>query len=229
MRLLPLVAVAALAAGCGLSAAGAGQPSPRPTSSVSRASAGATGTAIRAELSKIRVASSRPDAPGYRRAEFGAAWTDNHNGKGGHNHCKTRDDVLAAQLQHPQFRDRCVVVAGTLVDPYTGRVITFSKTDAAAVQIDHVYPLKRAWDLGAEAWSQQRRVDFANDQTLNLTAVDGPTNASKGDHGPGEWLPVSKDYRCTYVLRYLQVARAYGLQITADDRDAAQAITKTCP
>jgi hypothetical protein len=229
MKVTALVAVAALASGCGLSAAGADQPAPRPTASPGRASAGATGTAIRAELAKVRVAPSRPDAHGYRRAEFGAAWTDNHNGKGGHNHCKTRDDVLAAQLQHPQLRDRCVVVAGTLIDPYTGRVIPFSKADAAAVQIDHVYPLKRAWDLGAAAWPRQRRIDFANDQTLNLTAVDGPTNASKGDDGPGEWLPISKAYRCAYVLRYLRVARAYSLQITANDRDAAQAITKICP
>jgi hypothetical protein len=97
------------------------------------------------------------------------------------------------------------------------------------VQIDHLYPLARAWDMGAARWPLQRRVDFANDQAANLLAVDGPANASKNDAGPGEWLPINHSYRCTYVLRYLQVARKYALPITAADRNAAQAITRTCP
>jgi len=47
-------------------------------------------------------------------------------------------------------RSRCVVIAGTLLaDPYTGRWIEFRKATAARVQIDHLYPLARAWDMGA--------------------------------------------------------------------------------
>jgi hypothetical protein len=105
----------------------------------------------------------------------------------------------------------------------------FRKADAAKVQIDHLYPLARAWDMGAARWPLQRRVDFANDQAANLLAVDGPANASKNDAGPGEWLPLNRGYRCVYVLRYLKVAGKYGLPITAADRDAAVAITRTCP
>lgn len=44
---------------------------------------------------------------------------------------------------------RCVVLTGHLADPYTGRSISFRKTEAGRVQIDHIYPLARAWDLGA--------------------------------------------------------------------------------
>jgi hypothetical protein len=83
--------------------------------------------------------------------------------------------------------------------------------------------------MGAAHWPIQRRVDFANDEAANLLAVDGPANASKNDDGPGEWLPINRRHRCTYVLRYLQVARKYTLPITAADRDTAQAITRTCP
>ena len=78
------------------------------------------------------------------------------------------------------------------------------------MQIDHLYPLARAWDMGAARWPLRRRIDFANDQAANLLAVDGPANASKNDAGPGEWMPINRSYRCTYVLRYLQVARKYG-------------------
>ena len=64
----------------------------------------------------------------------------------------TRNDVLAAQLTAVQYRgrSRCVVIAGTLLaDPYTGRWIEFRKATATRVQIDHLYPLARAWDMGA--------------------------------------------------------------------------------
>ncbi|MEU4392649.1 DUF1524 domain-containing protein [Kribbella sp. NPDC023855] len=83
--------------------------------------------------------------------------------------------------------------------------------------------------MGAAKWSQQRRVDFANDEAMNLIAADGPANASKGDSGPGEWMPINRAYRCTYVLRYLQVARKWSLPITAADRDSARTITHICP
>ncbi|WP_329483918.1 HNH endonuclease family protein [Kribbella sp. NBC_01484] len=194
----------------------------------------ATGTAklIFAELRQVRVIASRPEVAGYRRDQFGQSWTDDHAGLGGHNGCDTRNDVLAAQLTAAQYRarSRCVVIAGTLpADPYTGRRIEFRKAAATKVQIDHLYPLARAWDMGAARWPLQRRVDFANDEAANLLAVDGPANASKNDSGPGEWLPINRNYRCTYVLRYLQVAGKYALPITAADGDAARATTRTCP
>ncbi|TDO50601.1 uncharacterized protein DUF1524 [Kribbella sp. VKM Ac-2527] len=183
------------------------------------------------ELGRVRVVATRPDLPGYKRDQFGQTWSDDHAGPGGHNGCDTRNDVLAAQLAAVQYRSRsrCVVVAGMLpTEPYTGRRIEFRKAAAAKVQIDHVYPLARAWDMGAAGWPKERRVDFANDQAANLLAVDGPANASKNDDGPGEWMPINRGYRCTYVLRYLQVAHKYALPITAADRDAAHAITPSC-
>ncbi|WUJ70023.1 hypothetical protein OG809_33620 [Kribbella soli] len=73
----------------------------------------------------------------------------------------------------------------------------------------------------------QRGGAFANDQAANLLAVDGPADASKNDDGPGEWMPINRTYRRTYVLRYLQVARKYTLSITAADRDADEPITES--
>ncbi|TCO43631.1 uncharacterized protein DUF1524 [Kribbella antiqua] len=208
--------------------AGAGPAQSSPSSTSYSGSA----RLILAELGRVRVVATRPEVPGYQRDQFGQTWTDDHDGRGGHNGCDTRNDVLAEQLAAVRYRSksRCVVVAGTLAtDPYTGRHIEFRKAAAAKVQIDHVYPLARAWDMGAAGWPKQRRVDFANDETANLLAVDGPANASKGDDGPGEWLPINRGYRCTYVLRYLQVARKYALPITTADRDTARAITRSCP
>lgn len=235
--LAALLVLGAAVSGCTIPVAGAEPaqsttpPPTVPTGGPSRASSPGSAKLILTELGRARVVATRPDIPGYKRDQFGQTWTDDHTGQGGHNGCDTRNDVLAAQLAAVRYRgkSRCVVVGTLAADPYTGRRIEFRKAAATKVQIDHVYPLSRAWDMGAARWPKQRRVDFANDQTTNLLAVDGLTNASKNDSGPGEWLPINRGYRCTYVLRYLQVAHKYALPITAADRDAARAITRTCP
>jgi len=103
-----------------------------------------TAKLISAELRRSRILAVRPDVPGYQRDQFGQTWTDDHAGRGGHNGCDTRNDVLAVQLTAVQYRGRsgCVVIAGTLpADPYTGRRIEFRKAEATKVQIDHVYQL----------------------------------------------------------------------------------------
>ncbi|MEV6412992.1 HNH endonuclease family protein [Kribbella sp. NPDC051718] len=200
--------------------------------------AGTSGSSIRSELALLKVVATRPKVKGYDRdcgksgaCSFGQPWSDNHTGPGGHDGCDTRNNVLAKQLTDVTYKagpKHCVVMSGQLLDPYTGRLITFRKAAASKVQIDHIYPLARAWDLGASTWPAQRRVDFANDLTDNLLAVDGATNASKSDQGPGEWLPLNKSFRCTYVARYLHVAAKYKLPITRDDQAAAKTLAPTC-
>ena len=222
-RLLVVLALLAAVAGCTPTAAEpAGHSSP-----------GSTGSSITAELAKVKVVAERPEVPGYDRSckkghgcVFGAAWKDvDRNG------CDTRNDVLNAQLTgivtKPGTRG-CVVIKGTLQDPYTGREIVFVKARATAVQIDHVYPLGRAWDMGASTWTLERRVEFANEQERNLLAVDGRANAAKGDDGPGEWMPLNAGFRCEYVLRYLRVAVEYELPVTQGDVDAAREIAPKC-
>ncbi|HEY3561773.1 MAG TPA: HNH endonuclease family protein [Kribbella sp.] len=235
-RFAACLAASALVTGCTLPPAGAGPgthtsspTAPQPTTPATTPAIG-TAKAIQAELARARVVANRTEVPGYARDKFGKRWTDQHDGLGGHNGCGTRDDILARQLTDVRLRSgsRCVVESGTLADPYTGRQIAFRKSQASKVQIDHIFALSRAWDLGASRWPQQRRTDFANDQASNLLAVDGATNASKGDKGPGEWMPVAVGYRCTWVLRYLKVANSYQLAITRDDQAAARTITRTC-
>ncbi|UFT00281.1 HNH endonuclease family protein [Nocardia huaxiensis] len=190
-------------------------------------------------LTGVRVIAARPHPGGYQRGcksgqacVFGTAWTDDYDGPGGHDGCDTRNNVLARQLSGVGFKQgakNCVVLSGTLDDPYTGTRTTFAKADAGQVQIDHVYPLAAAWDMGASEWTLERRVQFANDVDLNLLAVNGKINQAKGDQTPGEWLPPSAAGHCFYAGKYLTVARQYGLPITAGDRAALQRVAGTCP
>jgi len=175
------------------------------------------------ELGHLAVAPAR--GSGYERtADFGPAWVLDAD----HNGCRQRDDALRRDLTGVRTSGRCIVLAGTLDDPYTGTTVRFAKADAAKVQIDHVYPLSLAWRHGAAGWPQQRRVAFAND-LANLLATTAAANNRKSDHGPGEWLPPNHGFWCAYAVRYVSVAARYGLSVSAADRTALDTALRTCP
>lgn len=208
------------------------------TSSPADRSGHTTAAELEELLGTVDVVPERTKTAGYDRdcgkdgaCLFGQAWTDDHPGAGGRNGCDTRNDVLRRDLENIEVKpgtNDCVILTGTLEEPYTGQRIEFSRDNARAVQIDHLYSLATAWDLGAADWTPERRVEFANDQELNLLAVDGSANASKGDRGPGEWLPINRAHVCDYLAGYLRVAIAYELPITSADVDAVEAGTTTC-
>ncbi|MEV6771550.1 HNH endonuclease family protein [Nocardia sp. NPDC051030] len=202
----------------------------------------APGSPTRAQLEQllgsVRVTAKRGHPGGYERGcksgqgcVFGAAWSDDQDGPGGHDGCDTRNNALARQLTEVAFRpgSTCVVVGGTLSDPYTGQRIGFAKAEAKAVQIDHVYPLAAAWDMGASGWPLDRRLRFANDLDLNLLAVDGKTNQDKGDRTPADWLPPARANHCFYAGKYLTVATRYDLPVTRADRSALERVARACP
>ncbi|HET8599208.1 MAG TPA: HNH endonuclease family protein, partial [Segeticoccus sp.] len=81
---------------------------------------------------------------------------------------------------------------------------------------------------GAQQWSYGKRVQFANDP-LNLLAVDGPTNAAKGDGDTATWLPPNKTYRCAYVGRQVAVKHRYGVWVTAAEKSAMVRVLSRCP
>jgi hypothetical protein len=180
-----------------------------------------------AALGELDVRGRAPRT-GYERDQFGSGWVDTD-----HNGCDTRNDVLARDLADEQFepgtRD-CVVVSGTLEDPYSGTTIAFRRGQDTSddVQIDHVVALSDAWQKGAQQWDGATRAAFANDP-LNLLAVDGPLNQQKSDGDAATWLPPNRAYRCTYVARQVAVKLDYGLWVTAAERDAVAGVLATCP
>ncbi len=212
-------------------AAGAGATSTRtpgvpvPTStatSTPTVPAAATGTALAA--AKALTVKGRAPKTGYDRDRFGPAWKDTDG-----NGCDQRDDVLNRDLTHKKF-DGCIVLRGILHDPYTGRTIRFRRgvSTSSAVQIDHIVAESDAWQTGAQRWAAARRLSFATD-TLNLYAVDGPTNESKGDGDTATWLPPNKSFRCTYVAHQVAVKKEYHLWATPAERSAMVGVLSSCP
>lgn len=181
-------------------------------------------------LSQVKVVDRISDVAGYERScakgkgcVFGPAWNDPQDRSG----CETRNRVLRTTLQDVTFKDGthdCKVTGGVLdPDPYTGQRIMFSSN---TIQIDHIYPLARAFDAGASQWDQLQRQIFANDPT-ELVPVSAAANRAKSDSGIDEWLPVFQP--CNYIQRYLTVAVKYQLPITVAERDVANSTCQIAP
>jgi len=160
---------------------------------------------------------------GYTRAQF-THWSDlDRNG------CDARNDTLKRDLTEVIYkagtRD-CKVISGLLLDPYSGKVITFSSTKST-IDIDHVVALSNAWQTGAAYFDKTKRQQIANDP-LNLLAVDFSLNRQKGDGDAATWLPPLKSYRCEYVARQIAVKEKYLLWVTAAEKDAKIKILEKC-
>jgi hypothetical protein len=174
-----------------------------------------------AALNRLQV---RAETSGreYERAAFGQPWRDvDHNG------CSQRDDVLARDLTQVIKRGRCVVMSGRLIDPYTGRAVTFSKAKASAVQIDHVVALAEAWRSGASRWTPSQREAFANDVQV-LAATSGPVNQAKSDKDAAEWTPIGAARRCAYARRVVTIKTRYTLSVDQAEKTRLAAFLRAC-
>lgn len=181
--------------------------------------------ALATPLDDLAILEVRPRAPhaGYSRARFGPRWSDVDR-----NRCDTRNDILARDLTETR-RDGCVVLDGLLDDPYTGELVVFERGPrSAAVQIDHVVPLSLAWDTGAQLLSPRQREAFANDP-LNLLAVEGRANQSKGDSAADEWMPPARSAWCSYAARIVAVRIRYRLWVTPEERATLTDVLEDCP
>jgi hypothetical protein len=180
-------------------------------------------TTARSLLAKLKVHSPSSMA-GYARRNFSDGWGNIGN-------CDLRNYILIRDLIQITYRKSpaCTVATGTLHDPYTGNTIHFVRgvSTSNAVQIDHVVALGNAWQTGAKNLSAGARYNLANDP-LELLAVDGPTNESKGDADAANWLP-RQAYQCAYVARQIAVKYKYHLWVTWAEHAAMANVLATCP
>jgi hypothetical protein len=146
----------------------------------------------------------------YNREAFGG-WADSDGD------CQnTRHELLIARSLRPaELRtDGCLVLRGSWIDPYSAEL----QRQASEVDIDHLVPLKFAWDHGAWDWSRDKQEQFANDP-FNLVITQKSLNRSKGSDGPLNWLPPNDGFKCAYLERFLLVLERYSLVLLRDELD----------
>ena len=165
-------------------------------------------TAREAIAALVRAPESAPASPRYSRGAF-RHWIDADR------NCRnTRAEVLA-RASTVAVTGRCTILRGSWTSSYDGLV-----TDLASrLDVDHMVPLKEAWDSGAAAWSADARTAYANDlgDPRTLVAVSVSSNRSKSDRDTAEWLPAFE--RCGYAQAW--VAVKYRWSLTVDDAEYA--------
>lgn len=193
------------------------------------------------ELAALRVA-PKGTMDGYtgNREELFGDWSSGERGAtvhGAGNGCDTRNDILARDLTDVKLdSDGCTVLSGRLWNPYGtdsekyNHYIDFERGrgTSMAVQIDHVIALGNVWVSGGDRLTEQQRLDVANDP-INLIAVDGPTNGSKGDRDASEWMPPNDRIHCFYAASQIQVKYRYDLSVTQAEKQALEQALTTCP
>lgn len=116
-----------------------------------------------------------------------------------------RDSYTAVVLKD----DGCSVVSGVWISPYTNT----PETDPSRLDIDHIVPLKWAFEHGARGWSPTLRQVFANDPE-NLVAVRAGENRSKGSRGPDRYLPLVGIGQ--YLQKWCSVTGRYNLEMVEE-------------
>jgi hypothetical protein len=172
-------------------------------------------------LADLVVADPDPGA-GYDRAElFGQDWAPVGD-------CDTRAVVLARDLLAARYSTRtpCLVIGGTLSDPYTGTTVTY-EPGAGRIEVDHVVSLYNAWISGAQTWDPATRAAFAND-TTNLLAVSAAANQDKGGSDAATWTPSNPVAWCGYATVQITVKDAYHLRVTTAEKAALLDLLQTC-
>ncbi|MFC9996842.1 HNH endonuclease family protein [Nocardia sp. NPDC127526] len=181
----------------------------------------------RSDLDRLTVAWNR-NWESYERNAFGPGWS----GHGGEpeltDGCTARQDVMKRDLTDVRLADSnsCMVLSGTLIDPYTGEHLPYDRFKASGIEIDHVVALGDAWRSGASEWNPERRERFAND-IGNLLAVQKQANQDKGSKTPDQWRPRA-EYWCDYARRWVGVKQRWGLSVQPTEKSALADMLDSC-
>ena len=139
--------------------------------------------------------------------------------------CNTRETVLKRDGTSVVVNSACTATSGSWYSPYDGA----TWTAASDLDIDHVVPLKNAWESGAWAWTTAKRESYANDLTdPQLIAVTDNVNQAKGDKSPDQWLPPRTSYRCTYARMWVAVKYTWVLTVTSAEKSTLTSILNGC-
>lgn len=156
------------------------------------------------------VFTSGCDANSYDRSNWGDWSTVNG--------CSTRERVLIRDGMDVKLGKNCTVLSGSWSSKYD---TTFTTTNPRELQIDHIVPIKEAFNSGAAIWSNEQKRTFYNDMD-NLIAVSIHSNESKSDADPAKWLPKNDAYVCTYLKQWKAIKLKYKLDMDPAEKTVVE-------
>ena len=194
------------------------EPEPEPEPATTEPSSDVA--AVLALLDALTVTAEHTS--GYDRHLF-RHWTDED--KDG---CDTRREVLLAEAVVPPTRgSRCSLSDGEWISRYDGLT---EQGNGRGFDVDHLVPLKEAWESGAHGWSSDRREQYANDLGYehSLIAVSARSNRSKSAQDPATWMPPDAGQHCWYAAAWVHVKTRWSLTVDPAEVNAVRDVLSGC-
>lgn len=179
------------------------------------------------ERLSMLVVAPEADGTGYDRNAFSTTsrdWID-ADGDG----CDTRQEVLIAEsrVETVSSSERgCPVTEGEWLSLYDNVLVTNSRE----LDIDHMVPLKEAWESTASSWTEEQREAYANDldEQRALLAVTASSNRSKADRDPAVWKPREQSTWCAYATAWIEVKLKWTLTADTAEVEGLEEMLATC-
>jgi len=118
------------------------------------------------------------------------------------------DENISDSLICLILKGKLKVIKGRWVCPYSSDTIT----NPRKLDIDHLVPLKNAYESGAKNWSKRKKKLYANylKNPNHLVACRADLNRQKGSKGPLQWMPPkNKEW---YIKSWVEVKREWHLK-----------------
>lgn len=105
------------------------------------------------------------------------------------------------------------VVFGCWLDQYTNIIYK----DPIELDIDHLVPLKEAFESGAYNWTKEKKKEYYNymKDKNHLIAVESSLNRSKGSKDVFEWLPTKNVD--VYIAQWIEIKATWNLSIDSEE------------
>jgi|GEM_PF-3428277 hypothetical protein len=157
--------------------------------------------------------SSEKASSSYERSSF-SGWIDEDRDCLDTRHEILKKRSLRAVTISKLKSGRCKILTGQWADYYYDEVLM----EASKIDIDHLVPLKHAYDSGAANWHESKRDQFALDPE-NLVITNLSYNRIKGSKTILEWMPINRAYACRYTEQWFYIKKKYNLEISSRERD----------
>lgn len=152
----------------------------------------------------------------YERVKHFGGWVKNKKSGdcfNSRNKVLVRENIGTIVLKES---NKCSVAQGEWVDPYSGRTMTDAQLE---IQIDHMVPMKVAYNSGAYKWTFKERCLYGNylGYRNHLVAVSGDENNEKGSNTPEDYMPSNPNNQCGYLKDWLKIKAFWGLSLTPEE------------
>jgi hypothetical protein len=135
-----------------------------------------------------------------------------------------REKILIDYSLKPIKMDskKCQIISGEWQSIWENKAYT----DPKQIDIDHTVPLSWAWRHGADKWTRQQKINYANNyQEKNyLLPLSAIANRTKSDRGPDEWMPETN--RCLYINTFIDIVNKNKLFLSEIEKNKYESIKK---